>query len=228
MTLAELCYSASASSALYTDLFRVAECRCGGGDEQICLLGCFFAYPTTLQDLEPSGQHRAAVTSVSENKSQAPTNLTAAAGISQSTPTTAHAADSKPVAVAAPYTGRFGPVYDASHSIKAQKPPQGDPGRAAPASAQFLATPTNATLKPFAVDKWNGPVGFVHLINRMSDMCYAVAAYCCDPARGAQYTLLKVPPPSADITSSTSLPPCINLTASMHLRDRLAELSVGC
>ena len=173
------------------------------------MLGCFFAYPTTVQDSEPSNKHGAGVASVSENKTQATTNqtvnLTAAADIGQSTLITAHTADSRPVAVAAPYTGPFGRVYDASHSVKADKAPVGDPGRTAPASARFLTAPTNAKLKPFAVDKWNGPVGFVHLINRMSDMCYTVAAYCCDPAKGAQYTLLKVPSAPADIAVSLSL-----------------------
>ena len=37
------------------------------------------------------------------------------------------------------------------------------------------------------------PKGFVHMIQRLSDMCYSVAAYCTDPNRGARYALKKYP-----------------------------------
>jgi hypothetical protein len=37
------------------------------------------------------------------------------------------------------------------------------------------------------------PKGFTHMIQRLSDMCYSVAAYCADPSRGARYALKKYP-----------------------------------
>ena len=37
------------------------------------------------------------------------------------------------------------------------------------------------------------PKGFPHMIQRLSDMCYSVAAYCADPSRGARYALKKYP-----------------------------------
>ena len=58
-------------------------------------------------------------------------------------------------------------------------------------------------------DPNRGGGGFVHLLQRLSDLCYSVAAYCDDPRRGARYALKKysavtksvvwVPPPECGL-----------------------------
>ena len=77
----------------------------------------------------------------------------------------------------------------------------------------FARNPAPAVLggvrSPASAFPNRGGGGFVHLVQRLSDLCYSVAAYCDDPRRGARYALKKyqamtksvvwVPPPECGL-----------------------------
>lgn len=85
----------------------------------------------------------------------------------------------------------------------------------------FARNPAPAVLggvrSPASAFPNQGHGGFVHLMQRLSDMCYSVAAYCDDPTRGARYALKKyralskavvwVPPPECGLGGSLAPTP---------------------
>ena len=57
-----------------------------------------------------------------------------------------------------------------------------------PAPAVLGGTPTPAIRFPGGTNE----SGFAYLVQRLSQMCYSVAAYCADPRRGARYAVKRM------------------------------------
>jgi hypothetical protein len=84
--------------------------------------------------------------------------------------------------------------------------------------------------KPDPVDKFPGgssKSGYAYLLQRLSDYCYTVAAFCSDPSRGAEYTMASIPgkhllqtvwdPPAACGLGGSLAPAAANLVDTVHL-----------
>ena len=90
--------------------------------------------------------------------------------------------------------------------------------------------PTVLGGKPDPVEKFPGgssKSGYAYLLQRISDYCYTVAAFCADPSRGAEYTMARIPGkhllqrvwvPPADCGLGGSLAPAASsLVDTVHL-----------
>ena len=90
--------------------------------------------------------------------------------------------------------------------------------------------PTVLGGKPDPVDKFPGGSskgGFAYLLQRLSDYCYTVAAFCADPSRGAEYTMARIPgkhllqtvwvPPAACGLGGSLAPAAARLVDTVHL-----------